>query len=131
MSIPQVGGGTLEHESQLAEFLANGSKIKSDWKIGTEHEKFVYDKRSYLPLPYSGKRSIEAILRELQKNYDWTPIFENQHLIGLEKDGANVSLEPGGQLDPNRWAGVLGLPAGGPGERQSRWHVDWIRGKVA
>ena len=69
MSIPQIGGGTIEHHSQLVEFLSNGSKPKSQWKIGTEHEKFVYDKNSYLPLPYAGPCSIETILTNLQKLY--------------------------------------------------------------
>lgn len=99
MSIPQVGGGKIQHHSQLAEFLANGCKPKSKWRIGTEHEKFVYNKSSYLPLPYSGSCSIEKILKQLQREYGWQPIFEKQHLIGLEKNGANVSLEPGGQLE--------------------------------
>mgnify|MGYP006966964081 CR=1 FL=1 len=40
MSIPQSGGGPIEHPSQLAEYLAAGCKPKSDWRIGTEHEKF-------------------------------------------------------------------------------------------
>ncbi len=99
MSIPQAGDITIEHHSQLAEFLANGSKPKASWRIGTEHEKFVYDKKSFLPLPYDGPCSIKAILKELQLVYDWIPILENQNLIGLEKNGANVSLEPGGQLE--------------------------------
>ncbi len=99
MSIPQVGDSVIEHHSQLAEYLAEGCKKKCDWKIGTEHEKFVYDKKSYLPLPYSGKCSIQAILEKLKNVYGWNPILENHYLIGLEKNGANVSLEPGGQLE--------------------------------
>ena len=99
MSIPQTGGGLIDHHTQLAEYLALGSKPKLDWKIGTEHEKFVYNKVSGSPLPYSGKCSIETILKSLHETYDWKPIFENEFLIGLEKGGANVSLEPGGQLE--------------------------------
>ena len=52
-----------------------------------------------MPLPYEGRCSIESILKELQILYGWRPIFESDRLIGLEKDGANVSLEPGGQLE--------------------------------
>ena len=99
MSIPQIGGDLIENKSQLTKFLENGSKAKPAWKIGTEHEKFVYNKRTSMPLPYEGPCSIESILKELQILYDWRPIFESDHLIGLEKDGANVSLEPGGQLE--------------------------------
>ena len=92
MSIPQIGGDLIEHCSQLAEYLAVGSKPKSQWKIGTEHEKFVYNRSSNLPLPYNGLCSIETILENLQTSYGWNPILENNYLIGLEKDGANVSL---------------------------------------
>ena len=38
MSIPQSGGGPIEHMSQLAEYLESGCKPKDDWRIGTEHE---------------------------------------------------------------------------------------------
>ena len=46
MSIPQTGGGPIEHSDQLAEYLAAGCKPRDDWRIGTEHEKFGYCKQS-------------------------------------------------------------------------------------
>ncbi|WP_212524969.1 glutamate--cysteine ligase [Actibacterium sp. MT2.3-13A] len=99
MSIPQSGGGPIEHHSQLAEYLADGCKPKSDWRIGTEHEKFGYCKDTLRPIPYAGERSVLAVLEGLRDRYGWSPIHEGEYLIGLEKDGANVSLEPGGQLE--------------------------------
>ncbi|MHA7869392.1 MAG: glutamate--cysteine ligase [Salipiger thiooxidans] len=99
MSIPQSGGGPIEHPSQLAEYLAAGSKPKSDWRIGTEHEKFGYLTDTHEPLPYDGPRSIRAVLEGLRDRYGWAPVEEGGHLIGLTKDGANVSLEPGGALE--------------------------------
>ncbi|MGJ8628861.1 MAG: glutamate--cysteine ligase [Sulfitobacter sp.] len=99
MSIPQSGGGPIEHKDQLAQYLADGCKPKEDWRIGTEHEKFGYCKDSLLPLPYEGPRSIRAMLEGLRDRHNWAPVSEGGKLIGLEKDGANVSLEPGGQLE--------------------------------
>ncbi len=99
MSIPQSGGGPIERHEQLAEYLASGCKPESDWRIGTEHEKFGYCKDTLRPLPYAGPRSILAVLEGLRDRHGWAPIEEAGHLIGLEKDGANVSLEPGGQLE--------------------------------
>ena len=99
MSIPQSGGGPIERHEQMVEYLASGCKPKSDWRIGTEHEKFGYCKDTLTPLPYSGERSILAVLEGLRDRFGWTAIEENGNLIGLEKDGANVSLEPGGQLE--------------------------------
>ena len=70
-----------------------------DWRIGTEHEKFGYCKDSLNPLPFEGERSILAVLQGLRDAHGWDPVMEGQNLIGLVKDGANISLEPGGQLE--------------------------------
>ncbi|MCZ4259554.1 glutamate--cysteine ligase [Limimaricola sp. G21655-S1] len=99
MSIPQSGGGPIEHHSQLAEYLAKGCKPESDWRIGTEHEKFGYCRDSLKPLPYDGPRSIRAMLEGLRDRFGWSPVEEQGKLIGLERDGANISLEPGGQFE--------------------------------
>ncbi|MFC3119043.1 glutamate--cysteine ligase [Jhaorihella thermophila] len=99
MSIPQSGGGPIERYEQLAEYLAEGCKPKVQWRIGTEHEKFGYCKDTHKPLPYAGERSILAVLEGLRDLHGWHPIYEGEYLIGLEKDGANISLEPGGQLE--------------------------------
>ncbi len=99
MSIPQSGGGPIERHEQLAEYLSSGCKPKEDWRIGTEHEKFGYCVDTHKPLPYEGTRSIKAVLEALRDRHDWAPILEAGNIIGLEKDGANISLEPGGQLE--------------------------------
>ncbi|MDU8928486.1 glutamate--cysteine ligase [Alisedimentitalea sp. MJ-SS2] len=99
MSIPQSGGGPIERREQLAEYLSDGCKPREDWRIGTEHEKFGYCKDTLLPIPYEGERSVLAVLEGLRDGHGWEPILEGGNLIGLQKDGANVSLEPGGQLE--------------------------------
>ncbi len=99
MSIPQTGGGPIENVDQLTEYLASGCKPIEEWRIGTEHEKFGYDKATLMPLPYEGPTSIKAMLEGLRDTYGWNPIHEGEHIIGLEMRGANISLEPGGQLE--------------------------------
>ncbi len=99
MSIPQSGGGPIERFEQLAEYLADGCKPRDDWRIGTEHEKFGYCEDTHLPLPYEGPRSIRAMLEGLRERFGWDPLEEAGNIIGLTKDGANISLEPGGQLE--------------------------------
>ncbi|WP_305968722.1 MULTISPECIES: glutamate--cysteine ligase [unclassified Mameliella] len=99
MSIPQSGGGPITSHAQLAEYLASGCKPKDQWRIGTEHEKFGYCKDTLKPLPYDGERSIRAVLEGLRDRHGWDPVSEGGHIIGLTKDGANVSLEPGGALE--------------------------------
>ncbi|MGY6409622.1 MAG: glutamate--cysteine ligase [Alkalilacustris sp.] len=99
MSIPQSGGGPIEHRGQLAEYLASGCKPAKAWRIGTEHEKFGFDPETLRPLPYEGPRSIRAMLEGLRDRFGWAEVREGGNIIGLVKDGANVSLEPGGQLE--------------------------------
>lgn len=99
MSIPQSGGGLIEHESQLAEYLESGSKPPDLWRIGTEHEKFGWLTDTRLPLPYAGDRSISALFAGLEARFGWTPVREGQNVIGLNRDGVNISLEPGGQFE--------------------------------
>jgi glutamate--cysteine ligase len=99
MSIPQEGGGPIETAGQLVEFIASGCKPRAAWRIGTEHEKFGYRLADRMPLPYEGTCSVRAMLEGLRDRFGWAPVIEGQHVIGLKKGGANVSLEPGGQLE--------------------------------
>lgn len=91
---PRISGKT-----ELVEWFEAGSKPKADWRIGTEHEKFGFTWDDLKPLPYDGQASIKAMLEGLRDRFDWAPIEENGHLIGLKKNGASVSLEPGGQFE--------------------------------
>ena len=103
MSIPQSGGGVIERWEDLAEMMASGNKPKADWRIGTEHEKFGWLAGSHAPLPYagphSGDASISTLFTELIARFGWEAVREGDNIIGLTRDGANVSLEPGGQFE--------------------------------
>lgn len=99
MSIPQSGGGPVERPEQLVEYLASGCKPATEWRLGTEHEKFGYIRETLAPLPYDGPTSVRAMLEGLRDSFGWAEAREAGHLIGLHKGGANISLEPGGQLE--------------------------------
>lgn len=89
----------IENIGQLAAYLESGSKPKKDWRIGTEHEKFVYCRTNLTPVPYDGDTGIRSILEKLSAKTGWAPVMEGDHPIGLKGDGASVSLEPGGQFE--------------------------------
>ncbi len=74
---------TVESAEDLAAYLASGCKPQDQWKLGTEHEKFGYTLDDLRPLPYSGKRSIHAILTGLAEQFGWQPVQENGLLIAL------------------------------------------------
>ena len=99
MSIPQSGGGPIEHHDQLAQYMADGCKPKDAWRIGTEHEKFGFCQDSLKPLPFEGARSVEAVLGGLRDRHGWSELREGGKLTGLEKGLCNISLEPGGALE--------------------------------
>ncbi len=99
MSIPQSGGEPVESLDQLVAYCESGCKPEPEWRIGTEHEKFGFHAETMAPLPYSGDCSILALLEYLRDTFGWNELAESGTLVGLEKDGANISLEPGGQLE--------------------------------
>lgn len=123
MSIPQSGGGPIESFDQLAAFMESGCKPKSDWRIGTEHEKFGYLTDSLQPLPYAGERSISALFAGLESRFGWAPVREGGNVIGMTRNGANISLEPGGQFELSG-AVVADLKAG---EAELYNHLDEVR----
>jgi len=84
--------------AQLTALFAGGEKPQQRWQIGTEHEKFCFHRETLRPLPFDGEHGIEALLRGLT-GYGWTEVLESGRIIGLTRDGANVSLEPAGQLE--------------------------------
>ena len=98
MSIPQSAGGPIASRDDLVRHLADGSKPKEAWRIGTEHEKFVYDLRTHKPLAYEGKPGIRGLLEGMRR-FGWEDVNEGENIIGLTQDGASLSLEPGGQFE--------------------------------
>ncbi|MBV8914679.1 MAG: glutamate--cysteine ligase [Acetobacteraceae bacterium] len=87
---------------QLADYIAGGCKPPSEYRIGTEHEKFGFGRESFRPPPYEPD-GIRALLERMAQPGLWEPIVENGGPIGLKGIGparsASVSLEPAGQLE--------------------------------
>ncbi|MFM9939844.1 MAG: glutamate--cysteine ligase [Hyphomicrobiaceae bacterium] len=105
MSTRQEGAPSppIGSRDDLVAWFAVGCKPKADWRIGTEHEKIVFQTDDLKPVPYTGERGIRAIMEELIQRYGWLPIMEGDNIIALKRpDGepmATVSLEPGGQFE--------------------------------
>jgi glutamate--cysteine ligase len=101
MARDQVDMTPIETREELIAWFEAGSKPKSQFRIGTEHEKFVFMVESNNPVPYDGRRSIRALLEGMQHLLGWEPILENGNVIGLfdVTGGGAISLEPGGQFE--------------------------------
>ncbi len=87
--------------SDLTDYLATGPKPEEQFRIGTEHEKFVFFMADDSPVPYAGEASISALLSGMQDKLGWDPIVDAGHVIGLAapSGGGAISLEPGGQFE--------------------------------
>ncbi len=81
----------------LAAHLAEGCKPESQFRIGAEHEKFVFRQGSNAPVPYE-PAGIKALLEGLMP-FGWQGVYEGETLIALVRGKASVSLEPAGQFE--------------------------------
>ncbi|HHW4683459.1 MAG TPA: glutamate-cysteine ligase family protein, partial [Xylella sp.] len=84
--------------AQLVEVLASGEKPASQWRIGTEHEKFGFRLDDLRPPAFDGEHGIEALLTGMTR-FGWTPVQEQGHTIALSRDNRSITLEPAGQLE--------------------------------
>jgi glutamate--cysteine ligase len=101
MARDEVNATPIETREQLIAWFEAGIKPKSQFRIGTEHEKFVFTLEGHRPVPYEGVRSIHALLEGMQHLLGWEPIVEHGNIIGLfdVTGGGAISLEPGGQFE--------------------------------
>jgi glutamate--cysteine ligase len=92
----------------LVGWIAAGEKPRQNWRIGTEHEKIVFQTGSLAPVPYEGPGGIRALMTAMMDRYGWEPILEGATLIALRRPkselapgaiGGSISLEPGGQFE--------------------------------
>lgn len=91
----------IDSRDQLVEAISSGSKPPSEWRVGTEHEKFGFYLDDFNPVPYEGPRGIRRLLEAMEGLLGWQPITDMGKVIGLADPighGA-ISLEPGGQFE--------------------------------
>lgn len=89
----------LESRAQLIEGMEAGAKPESAWRIGTEHEKFGFERGTLRPIPYEGERGVRAMLEGMRRVTGWDAIEDEGRIIGLAGDGGAISIEPGGQFE--------------------------------
>ena len=95
---PEALGEPITNKSQLIAYMASGCAAPEAWRIGTEHEKFVFDVNTLRPVGYEGDTGIRALLNGLTR-FGWTAVEEYGNPIALTKDKCAITLEPGGQFE--------------------------------
>ena len=98
---------TVSSSRELVEWIAAGSKPASHWRIGTEHEKFLFRTGTHAPVAYDDIGGVRAIFDAMIAEYAWEAIREGETIIALKRPASeapgmitgNISLEPGGQFE--------------------------------
>ena len=85
----------ITSKEQIIDYFKSGIKDTKDFRIGIEHEKFLFNNENNQRVDYSKiKQMFEALFE-----FGWNPILENENIIGLNKGGKNITLEPGNQIE--------------------------------
>ena len=85
----------IKTKEQIIEYFQSGIKETKDFKIGIEHEKFLFNTEDNKRIDYPKVKEMFAALTE----FGWNPVFEKKNIIGLNKGGKNITLEPGNQIE--------------------------------
>ena len=88
----------IESRDDLLSVFAGGEKPAERWRIGTEHEKFVYRAADHRAPSYDEPGGIRDLLNGLTR-YGWEPVIENGNVIALSGADGTISLEPAGQFE--------------------------------
>lgn len=93
-------GRPVESVDELVAYFTDACKPRERWRFGTEHELHgvMLDGDIGAPIPYEGPRGVRAVLDSLTEE-GWNPIMEGDHVIALSREQAQVTIEPGGQLE--------------------------------
>jgi len=101
MSTRQVSDSNdpvIENIAQLVEPIASGEKPRDRWRIGTEHEKFVYSTKDHHAPSYDEPGGIKDLLLAMRE-FGWKPVEEGGKVIAMSGSDGAISLEPAGQLE--------------------------------
>jgi glutamate--cysteine ligase len=98
-TVSESNAPVIEDRAQLIDYFARGEKPRERWRIGTEHEKFVYWKTPDHRAPsYEEPGGIHALLIGLTE-FGWKPVYEGGNIIALSGPDGAISLEPAGQFE--------------------------------
>ncbi|MFL6723326.1 MAG: glutamate--cysteine ligase [Sphingomicrobium sp.] len=88
----------IESRDDLLSVFQDGEKPREAWRIGTEHEKFVYRLDNHRAPSWDEPGGIRDLLVGLTE-FGWQPVEEGGKVIALTGADGTISLEPAGQLE--------------------------------
>ena len=85
----------ISSKEHIIKYFMSGIKNSNQFKVGIEHEKFLFDMKTNKRVNY---QTILKMFKDLYE-FGWKPILENKNIIGLKKSGKSITLEPGNQIE--------------------------------
>ena len=85
----------ITSKDDLVAYFQEGCKMPNQLKIGVEHEKFIFKKKTSQRIDF---QTITKIFNFLSK-FGWKPIKEKNNVIALSRAEQKITLEPGNQLE--------------------------------
>lgn len=92
-----TGGERLTRDRLIETFQGYGRPYEK-WLVGGEFERALVRKDGR-PVGYFEPDGIRWVLEQLAEAGDWKVEYEGENPIALYKDGASITLEPGGQVE--------------------------------
>ena len=82
-------------KDNIIDYFKSGIKETKNFKIGVEHEKFLFNIDDNTRIDYSKIKDMFSSLAE----FGWKPVYEKKNIVALKKGRKNITLEPGNQIE--------------------------------
>ena len=82
-------------KDNIIDYFKSGIKESKNFKIGIEHEKFLFNINDNTRIDYSKIKDMFSSLAE----FGWKPVFEKKNIVALKNGQKNITLEPGNQIE--------------------------------
>lgn len=85
-------------KERIVACLKKNEVIHEEFQIGVSFGHFLVNRADLTAVPFDGENGIESLLEYLTRS-DWEGLYEEDALIGAQKDNTTVLVQAGGQIE--------------------------------
>lgn len=85
-------------KERIVACLKKNEVIHEEFQIGVSFGHFLVNREDLKAVPFDGETGIESLLEYLTRG-DWEGLYEEDALIGVQKDNTTVLVQAGGQIE--------------------------------